>query len=68
VKRLIDELQGEIPGIRDSMMAALGHVIPSHLMDARLFDFQSLTSKTGDVSAELDAVFEEARFGVETAR
>ena len=34
VKRLIDELQREIPGIRDSMMAALGHVIPSHLMDA----------------------------------
>jgi tRNA 2-thiocytidine biosynthesis protein TtcA len=68
VKRLIDELQGEIPGIRDSMMAALGHVIPSHLMDASLFDFKALAARTGDVSAELDAVFEEARFGVETAR
>jgi tRNA 2-thiocytidine biosynthesis protein TtcA len=68
VKRLIDELQGEIPGIRDSMMAALGRVIPSHLMDASLFDFKALASKTGDVSAELDAVFEEAGFGVETAR
>src|SRR4030095_12621034 len=62
VKRLIDDLQGEIPSIRDSMMAALGHVIPSHLMDARLFDFKALTAQTGDVSAELDAVFEEARF------
>jgi tRNA 2-thiocytidine biosynthesis protein TtcA len=66
VKRLIDELQGEIPGIRDSMMAALGHVIPSHLMDASLFDFRALAMQSGDVSAELDAVFEEARFGVET--
>jgi tRNA 2-thiocytidine biosynthesis protein TtcA len=62
VKRLIDELQGEIPGIRDSMMAALGHVIPSHLMDASLFDFKALAMQSGDVSAELDAVFEEARF------
>src|SRR5215831_7043790 len=37
VKRLIDQLQSEIPGIRDSMLAALGHVVPSHLMDASLF-------------------------------
>ena len=67
VKRLIDELQGEIPGIRDSMMAALGHVIPSHLMDASLYNFKALTAQTGDVSAELDAAFDKARFGVETA-
>jgi len=67
VKRLIDELQGEIPGIRDSMMAALEHVVPSHLMDASLYDFKALTVQTGDVSGELDAVFEETRFGVETA-
>jgi tRNA 2-thiocytidine biosynthesis protein TtcA len=65
VKRLIDELQSEIPGIRDSMMAALGHVIPSHLLDASLFDFNALTAQSGNVSAELDAVFEESRFGVE---
>jgi len=65
VKRLIDELQGEIPGIRDSMMAALGHVIPSHLMDASLFDFKELAAQSGDVSAELDALFDEARFEVE---
>jgi tRNA 2-thiocytidine biosynthesis protein TtcA len=62
VKRLIDELQSEIPGIRDSMMAALGHVIPSHLMDASLFDFKQLSAQTGNMSGELDAVFEESRF------
>lgn len=63
VKRLIEELQSETPGIRDSMMAALGRVVPSHLLDASLFDFRALATQSGDVSAELDAVFEEARFG-----
>jgi tRNA 2-thiocytidine biosynthesis protein TtcA len=60
VKRLIDEMQLEIPGIRDSMMAALQHVIPSHLLDSRLFSFEALSAETGDVAAELDAVFEHA--------
>jgi tRNA 2-thiocytidine biosynthesis protein TtcA len=60
VKRLIDELQLEIPGIRDSMMAALGHVVPSHLLDSRLFAFKALSAETGDVAAELDAVLEHA--------
>jgi len=68
VKRLVDELQCEIPGIRDSMMAALGHVVPSHLMDSGLFDFKALAAETGDVSAELDAVFEAERFEVGTTQ
>jgi tRNA 2-thiocytidine biosynthesis protein TtcA len=54
VKQLIEELQGEIPGIRESMMAALGHVVPSHLLDASLFNFRALSVQTGDVQAELD--------------
>jgi tRNA 2-thiocytidine biosynthesis protein TtcA len=58
VKQLIDLLQGEVPGVRDSMMAALGHVVPSHLLDNRLFDFKSISAQAGDVSGELDAVFE----------
>jgi tRNA 2-thiocytidine biosynthesis protein TtcA len=41
VRRLIAELEKEIPGIRDSMLAAIGKVIPSHLMDRTLFDFHS---------------------------
>jgi len=58
VKRLVQELQGEIPGIRDSMLASLCHVVPSHLLDTRHFDFRKLSSQSGDVQAELDAVFE----------
>lgn len=55
VKRLIDELQGEIPGLRQSMLTALGHTVPTHLLDGRLFDFKALSAGTGDVEAELDA-------------
>jgi tRNA 2-thiocytidine biosynthesis protein TtcA len=54
VRRLLEELEKEIPGLRDSMLAALGRVVPSHLMDRRLFDFIALHSETGDVADELD--------------
>src|SRR5262245_31693089 len=55
VKRLIDELQREIPGIRSSMLTALGNATPTHLLDVDLFDFKSLSPGVGDLSAELDA-------------
>jgi tRNA 2-thiocytidine biosynthesis protein TtcA len=47
VRRLIAELEEEIPGIRDSMLAAIGKVIPSHLMDRILFDFHSRCRPAG---------------------
>jgi tRNA 2-thiocytidine biosynthesis protein TtcA len=60
MKRLIDELEREIPHIRSSMLGALGNVAPSHLLDPRLYDFKNFSFKTiapatGDISAELDA-------------
>lgn len=56
VKELIARLQAENPGVGDSMLAALKHVIPSHLMDAGLFDFQRLAEASGPVEVELEAV------------
>ncbi|MYC82475.1 MAG: tRNA 2-thiocytidine(32) synthetase TtcA [Acidobacteria bacterium] len=56
VKELIARLQAENPGVGDSMLAALKHVIPSHLMDAGLFDFQRLAEASGSVEVELEAV------------
>jgi len=54
IKRLIAELEKEIPNIRSSMLTALGNAVPTHLLDPDLFDFKSLTAGVGDVEAELD--------------
>jgi tRNA 2-thiocytidine biosynthesis protein TtcA len=54
IKRLIDDLEKEIPHIRSSMLTAIGHAVPSHLLDHRLFDFKKLKVATGDVESELD--------------
>jgi len=54
IKRLIVELEREIPHIRSSMLTALGNAVPTHLLDPNLFDFKSLSAGTGDVEAELD--------------
>ena len=36
VKRLVDELAKEIPQVRSSLLAAMGNLHPSHLLDKRL--------------------------------
>lgn len=54
IKRLIADLEKEIPNIRSSMLTALGNTAPSHLLDHKLFDFKKLKAIAGDVEAELD--------------
>jgi tRNA 2-thiocytidine biosynthesis protein TtcA len=54
IKKLISELETEIPHIRASMLNAVGNVAPSQLLDHQLFDFKSLSATTGDIEAELD--------------
>ncbi|MFN0124263.1 MAG: tRNA 2-thiocytidine(32) synthetase TtcA [Blastocatellia bacterium] len=59
VARLINELQGEIPHVRQSMLTALGKVVTTHLLDTNLNDFKTLSQMsgivTGNVADELDA-------------
>ncbi|HWP43287.1 MAG TPA: hypothetical protein VNO14_08645, partial [Blastocatellia bacterium] len=38
-----------------SMLRALGNVAPSQLLDARLFDFRSLSNLSADLADELDS-------------
>src|SRR5947208_1449605 len=37
VKRLLSELERDHPGVRASLFAAMGNVMPGHLVDARLY-------------------------------
>ncbi len=55
VKRLVDDLEIEIPQVRASMLAALANVAPSHLLDPTLYDFRRFAPTGGDIEAELDA-------------
>jgi tRNA 2-thiocytidine biosynthesis protein TtcA len=64
VKKLIEDLEKEIPSLRSSILTALGNVTGSHLLDNELYDFQNfqpLIKKIppghGRLVEELDAVF-----------
>ena len=67
VKRLIDDLEQEIPHLRGSMLNALSNVKPSHLLDTEFFDFKKLTAATGDVEAELDLALGHTDEGLQPA-
>ncbi|MFW5925758.1 MAG: tRNA 2-thiocytidine(32) synthetase TtcA [Myxococcota bacterium] len=48
VKRLLDDLEARIPNVRDSMLAAMTHVRPSHLLDATLWKSLGLAAAPRD--------------------
>jgi tRNA 2-thiocytidine biosynthesis protein TtcA len=54
IKKLITDLEQEIPHIRSSMLNALSNVVPTHLLDHQLIDFKRLGSATGNLESELD--------------
>ncbi|HLM60420.1 MAG TPA: tRNA 2-thiocytidine(32) synthetase TtcA, partial [Pyrinomonadaceae bacterium] len=65
VKKLITELEKEIPHVRSSIMTALTNVTGSHLLDNELYDFKNfapllkqIPAGHGSVEKELDAVFD----------
>jgi tRNA 2-thiocytidine biosynthesis protein TtcA len=43
VKRLLSDLEREHPGVRASLFAAMGNVLPEHLLDARLLPREEQT-------------------------
>ncbi|MBR0555306.1 tRNA 2-thiocytidine(32) synthetase TtcA [Ciceribacter sp. L1K23] len=42
MKEMLAGIEAKMPGRKDAMLRALGHVNPSHLMDRKLFDFAGL--------------------------
>jgi tRNA 2-thiocytidine biosynthesis protein TtcA len=56
VKRLVEDLEKEIPFVRQSITTALTNVSPSHLLDPKIFNFKEIGNITGNLEAELDAV------------
>jgi tRNA 2-thiocytidine biosynthesis protein TtcA len=65
VKKLITELEKEIPHVRSSIMTALTNVTGSHLLDNELYDFKNfapllkqIPAGHGSVERELDALFD----------
>ena len=45
MQRLVEELGKDIPNVRQSILAAMSNVRPSHLLDRNLFDFLSPDAK-----------------------
>jgi tRNA 2-thiocytidine biosynthesis protein TtcA len=65
VKRLVGDLEKEVPFIRSSIMTALSNVTGSHLLDTDLYDFRkfqpvikAIPPGHGSVEKELDDIFD----------
>lgn len=65
VKKLVNELEKEIPFIRSSMLTALSNVTGSHLLDTELYDFKNFAPVVkqippghGSIEKELDEIFD----------
>jgi tRNA 2-thiocytidine biosynthesis protein TtcA len=57
VKQMLREWERRHPGRVDSMFRALSNLVPSHLMDRKMFDFAAV-SRTGRLSSEGDKAFD----------
>jgi tRNA 2-thiocytidine biosynthesis protein TtcA len=62
VKKMIHEWERQYPGRIDNMFTAMGHVVPSHLTDRKLYPFQTLQA-TGVADAGGDRAFDEDEEG-----
>lgn len=65
VKQLVNELEKEIPFVRQTMLTALSNVTGSHLLDTELYDFKrfepiikAIPPGHGSIEKELDELFD----------
>lgn len=57
VKRMLNDWEKQFPGRIETMFRSLTHVVPSHLLDPKLFDFTDL-AVTGEPHAQGDRAFD----------
>ncbi len=58
VKKMLRDWERQHPGRSDNMLRAMAHVVPSHLMDRKLFPFTTVQA-TGVPDADGDVAFDE---------
>ncbi len=54
VKALIGQLEGSIPGIRESLLAAAGNLKPSHLLDGRFLGGEGVVGEERPATTEAE--------------
>nr|WP_043783740.1 tRNA 2-thiocytidine(32) synthetase TtcA [Rubrivivax gelatinosus] len=57
-KKMIREWERQYPGRIDNMFTAMGNIVPSHMMDRKLYPFETLRA-TGVADADGDKAFDE---------
>ena len=57
IKQMLQDWERRFPGRIETMFRSLSNVVPSHLLDARLFDFSGLTA-SGTPDPEGDIAFD----------
>ena len=57
IKAMVHDWERQYPGRTDSMLRAMGHVVPSHLMDGKLHPFGTLRA-SGVADADGDKAFD----------
>ena len=51
MKDMLADIERRMPGRKDTMLRALAHVSPSHLLDPKLFDFTALMTQSSELSS-----------------
>jgi tRNA 2-thiocytidine biosynthesis protein TtcA len=64
MKALLNELEAKHPTLRQTMLAAMGNVKPSHLFDKNLFPRHDATNARGDLAATAPEETEQAIIAV----
>ena len=60
MKTMLDDIERRMPGRKDTMIRALTHVRPSHLLDRSLFDFAGLDIVQSRAETETDLALTQA--------